>query len=91
MSSNTIRLTDALDAVPVVADPSKPRHQGRQRYGDMRIGQVYLVDKAEAERLIKHKGFSLANDPAASESDSPTCGKRVKGRAETATNASSKE
>lgn len=58
MSTDPIRLTDATDAVPVIADPSEPQHQGRKAYGHMQIGQAYLVERAEAERLIRHKGFT---------------------------------
>lgn len=92
MSHEPIRLTDAPDAVPVIADPAEPRHQGRLGYGDLRIGQVYLVEKTEAERLIRAKGFALAADAATPESEAPANPRRGKARpAETATEEATKE
>ena len=58
MSTDPIRLTDAPDAVAVIADPADPQHQGRKAYGHMQIGQAYLVERDEAERLIHHKAFT---------------------------------
>ncbi len=59
MSTDPIRLSSAPDAVAVIADPADPRHQGRQAYGDLRVGQPYLVAPEEAQRLLTAKGFAL--------------------------------
>jgi hypothetical protein len=58
-----IRLSSDPDAVTVIASPEDPRHHGRQSYGELRIGQAYIVDKAEAQRLMTVKGFAPVGDP----------------------------
>ena len=62
MSTEPIRLSSAPDAVTVIAEPSDPRHHGRLRYGELKVGQAYIVDAEEGARLLAAKGFALLAD-----------------------------